>query len=165
MLEAQLDDVTGGMAKCSCGNFAHVPAAYKFQTDVSGLAIHSGVRVPIAEFGDWMLCHSSFRTPKGELNPDTEVHGSYGLWAKCAGCDYLYASTVLAGYHMIDPEGLFGGARVMMNVHSDKSARDVSALSNRKCPECGHSDLYALMVDIPKYVRDAFNTAKKRRSK
>ncbi|MGD1277141.1 MAG: ankyrin repeat domain-containing protein [Tepidisphaeraceae bacterium] len=163
-LDSQIDDVTGVLVKCDCGNISHVPAAYKTQADISGLAVHGGVRVPIAEFEEWMFAHPSFLTADGRhVHPDTEFHGNYGLWGFCAGCHYQYASTVLAIFHSINPDGLFKGGSVFLNVHSAKSGQDAEALRKKQCPQCGNPDLIAIMVDIPKYVRDAVNAEKRKR--
>jgi hypothetical protein len=152
-LDARITDVTGGLVICDrCGNVSHVPAAYKTQADGPGLAVHGGVRVPIADFGDWMLHHPSFR------HADAEINGNYGLWGLCADCHYQYESTVLA---MMLP--LFDGADVLLTVRSAKSGQDTAALSKRQCPRCGKSDLIAIMVDIPPYVRDAVHAEKKKR--
>jgi len=150
--------VAGGLVICSrCSNVSHVPAAYMTQADVSGLAIHGGVRVPIAEFGDWMLHHPSYRSG------DASLYGSYGLYGLCAGCHYKYESTVLA-LVPITSYVATKGATVTLNVHSAKSGQDAEALSKRQCPRCGTAELIAIMVDVPKYVRDATNAKEKSRA-
>ncbi len=158
-----IPDVSGVLVKCDgCGDVSHVPAAYKTQADVSGLAVHGSIRVPIAEFNDWMLAHPSFLTSDAHVHPDVEFHGNYGLWGICAGCHYQYASTVVAASYAWGGD-LFEGATVMFNAHSEKSALDFEALSKKECPSCGNPDLLAIMVDVPQYVRDAVNAEKKNR--
>src|SRR5208282_3940711 len=88
VVDTEILDVVGANVVCSCGNVSHVPAAYRTQTDVSHLAVHGGVRVPIAKFGGWTLAHPSLRTPDAHVRSDVKYHGNYGLWAFCAGCHY-----------------------------------------------------------------------------
>ncbi len=154
-LDVQMDDLTGALATCVCGTFSHVPAAYKRgRADASGLAIYSAVRVPIADFFRWMSAHPSFRAE------DIELYGSYGLWALCAGCHHRYASTVLASLPMMLQ---LGTQQTIFMTHSGKSGQDAEAIEKQQCPRCGNPDLLALIVDIPKYVRDAVDAEKKRR--
>jgi hypothetical protein len=156
--DSQIFDVVGANCKCSCGNISHIPAAYKTQTDISSLAVHGGVCVPIADLETWMLSHPSFRTPDGRLQPDTEFHGSYGLWGFCAGCHYQYASTILSMFPM------FGSFKsTIVNVNSEKSRQDVDALSKKGCPRCGNSNLIAIMIGVPKDVRAAIEIERRKR--
>ncbi len=144
-LDSQIHDVTGVLVKCAhCGNVSHVPSAYKAKGDMSGLSVHGGVRVPIAEFGDWMFGHPLFSTA------DAEIYGSYGLWGLCAGCHHRYASTVLVMFPAMEQfrETAFGAK-------SKESAEDLKALSERHCPNCRDANLITILVDIPNYVRDA----------
>jgi len=158
--DGRIKDVAGALVKCECGNISHVPAAYKTRADLPGLAVHGGVRVPIAEFADWMFAHPSFLTADGHhVRPDTALLGNYGLWGFCAGCHHQYASTVLS----ILPTVNYLGAKTLVNVHSAESGEDVEALSKKRCLRCGNSNLIAIMVDIPKYVHDAIDGEKRKR--
>jgi hypothetical protein len=58
---------------------------------------------------------------------------------------------------------LLDDANIILNVRSAKSGQDAEALSKKQCPRCGSSELVAVMVDIPQYVRDAFDGEKRRR--
>ena len=120
------------------------------------------MRVPIAQFSDWALAHPSLRTPDAKLRPDAEFHGNYGLWGICAGCHHQYASTVIAAWTSWGGK-LFAGATVVFNANAEKSREDFEALSKGKCPHCGSPDLIAIMVDVPKDIRDGINSEKKKR--
>ena len=160
VFDKDISDVSGANVSCDvCGTISHVPMAYRMQSDISGLTIHGSVRVPIAEFSDWVFAHPSFLTSdRKHVHPDTEFHGNYGLWGFCAGCRHQYASTVLPTYYSLIP-----GTRTLFNAHSEKSRQDFDALIEKHCPSCGNPDLLAIMVDVPQYVRDALNIEKKKR--
>lgn len=164
VLDADINDLAGALVICDdgCQNVSHVPAAYKTRPDASDLVVHGGVRVPIAEFNDWMLAHPSFRTPDGKLRSDVQFHGNYGLWGFCAGCQHKYASTVIAASPSWGGE-LYAESMVIFNANSEESRQDFEALSKKQCPRCGSPDLIAIMVDVPKDVRDAITAEKKKR--
>jgi|SRR5580658_436461 hypothetical protein len=148
----------GRIVACRCRSISHVPAYYKTKADSSGPAIAAGVRVPIGDLSKWVLGHPCFATPDAKLRSDVEFHGSYGLWAACAACHYQYATTVLAAFPLLP------GPTHIFNARSDKSARDFEALTNTKqCPNCGATELLAIMVDVPQYVRNAVNAERTKR--
>jgi len=150
--DSNIADAVGALVQCRhCGNVCHVPTAYRTQRDVSGLAVRGGICVPIVEFADWFFAHPSY------MSANAEIYASYGLWGFCAGCYHGYASTVLV---MLPAFAQAKG--VFFNAKSNESADDFKALTDKHCRSCGHSDLIALMVDVPQCVRDAVDAERKR---
>jgi hypothetical protein len=61
-------DNTVAMVRCvHCSNISHVPAAFKREQSAEPLEIRGGVVVPIAEFGEWLFAHPSFKAEDAEL--------------------------------------------------------------------------------------------------
>lgn len=147
---SQIDERLGGLFKCvACTQRFYIPGIprRKFVIDIQATA---GVRVPINEFNDWYTHHPVYE----RLGSESWLLNEHGLWGFCAGCSRQYTTTVLTSFVNYQTMMKIGAKGFVFGANNPASAKDMNALQSGACPDCSHSELVAIMRDIPSNIQD-----------